>query len=149
MFSEKRRAKKLSHGRRAATAPWVRGILIALAVVPTVGLLLLLGAAALLLKTADPGAHHRAAGVGICFACTMLGGLLAARVAGRRAPVLCGLGTGLALFLLLSLGALLLPSGEVGEASGLLRLLLRLAVIPTALCGALLGSRAKKRRRRH
>ena len=147
MSEAKRRTKKRTKTRAGARlAPWLRGVLIAVPITLGVGLLLLLLATRILLTTKDPGANHRVVGVLICFLCTLLGGWIASRLAGRSAPLLCGAGMGLCLFALLSFAAFFPIGNADPTTSAFLRLGLRVALIPTALCGSFLGAKSKKRK---
>ena len=111
-----------------------------------VGLLLVLITTALLLKTEDPDRYHTVAGILLLYLTALIGGWIANRLYGRRAPVLCGLGMGFAFFLLFTVLALAVPTeGDNGTA---LALLFRTFLIPTAMAGAGLATRSKRRHRK-
>lgn len=120
-------------------------VLYALPVTVLLGALLLLGTTALLLRTADPIRYHTVAGMAALYLVAAMGGHLATRLYGRRAPALCGFFEGLCLMLLLSLPSLYFPTSF---ANGALTLLLRLMILPASWCGALACARKRKMRHR-
>lgn len=144
--------KKPRHTRRTTSegtlrlSTPLRATLFALPVTLLVGLLLLLGATALLLSTKDPDRYHRILSLPMLYLTAFLGGMIAARFAHRRAPFLCGTALGILLAVLFSLLALLLPDTLSANSAGYLKFLLRLVVIPASLLGAVLGAREKKRK---
>ena len=127
-----------------------KSVLIALPVTGAVATLLMLPVTALLLCTANPNAHHTAAGLALLYVAALFGGALATRLHHRRAPLLCGAAMGGAMLLLLILLALLLPSTESGDTVAL-RVGLHALILPCTVAGALLGAKersARPRRRR-
>ena len=125
----------------------LKSVLVALLITVIAALLLLLAATALLLCTKDPGRYRDAVGLGLLYFCAALGGLLATKLHGGRAPLLCGLAMGIALFLLLSLPALFIRHSELNNAA--LALLLRCPLLIAAPLGAILSRHSKKKKHRH
>ena len=109
-----------------------------------VGLLLLLLCTAILLTTEDPNRFSGAVGIAVLCGTALLGGMIVTRLHDRRSALLCGLAEGVALFLVLTVPALLL-SGGGGMATGLLT---RCLVIPCAIAGAVWSARQKRQGRR-
>ena len=150
MFSKRKTAAR----RRRRSAPreddrvlpaMAKSVLFALLGSLLAGLLLLLIFTAVLLTTKDPDRYRPIAGMAALYLTAALGGMLASRIYGRRAPVLCGLFEGLALFLLFTVAALCVP-GDGGNRA--LAFLLRLLVIPASLLGAWLTTKKAERRGR-
>lgn len=141
--SHKRRM--LKNERPQSFSAMMKCVLYALPVTVLLGALLLLGITALLLRTADPNRYHTAVGIAALYLIAAMGGMLATKLYGRRAPLLCGLFEGLCLMLVLSLPSLFLPSSF---ENGALTLLLRLLILPACVCGACLGARKRKMRHR-
>lgn len=134
--------------RKAARKPQQRSVWksapCALALTVAVGLLLLLLSTLALLCTKDPIRHTAIVGALLLYLCAAFGGAACTRLCGKCAPLLSGLLVGVGLYLVLALPALFFK-GEASLAQGLL---LRAPVVLTALGGAALGCREKKRRRR-
>ena len=86
------------------------------------------------------------AGILLLYLTALIGGWIANRLYGRRAPVLCGLGMGFAFFLLFTVLALAIP--VKADHSTALALLFRTFLIPTALAGAALATGSKRRYRK-
>jgi putative membrane protein (TIGR04086 family) len=144
MSAKRKRARRKEVGR---LPPFLSASLRALPITLLLGVGLMLLATALLLKSADPNRYHAAVGLALSYLTAMLGGLIATRQAGRRAPLLCGMTEGAALFILFAVASLFLPATLGAEGSAALKLLLRLPLLPAAVLGALLGGREKARRK--
>ena len=150
MPQQKKKAAK--RPRRAARSQDVRVLpavtkstLLAFGITLAVGLLLLVITTAILLATKDPDRYHAFAGPALLYLTALIGGALAVKLYGRRAPVLCGLSMGICLFLFSTAVALFLPNAGANKA---LALLLRMLILPAAVLGSSLSSRQKKPRRR-
>ena len=124
-----------------------KSILKALPVALLAGILLLLGATALLMTTQDPAKHHASLALTSLYLSALLGGIAATRFCHRRAPAFCGIGIGMLLLLLFSALSILLP-GELAAQDGALGVLARSAVPAASLLGSMLGAKEKKRRHR-
>ena len=138
-----RTRRALVQERPQSFSAMMKCVLYALPVTVLLGALLLLGTTALLLRTADPGRYHTAVGMAALYLIAAMGGHIATRLYGRRAPVLCGFFEGICLMLLLSLPSLFLPSSF---ENGAITLLLRLLILPACMGGAFLCARKRKRR---
>ena len=121
-----------------------KSALIALPITVAVALLLLLLSTLALLCTKDPIRYKTVFGVAVFYLCGAIGGFICTRLCGRQFPLLSGLLVGGGLWCLFALPALLIP-GEVSKLAGLL---LRAPILMSALGGAMLGCREKKRRGR-
>ena len=139
-----RTRRALTAERPQSFSAMLKCVLYALPVTVLLGALLLFGTTALLLRTADPIRYQSVVGIALLYLIAAMGGMLATRLYGRRAPLLCGLFEGICLMLLLSLPSLFFPSSF---ENGALTLLLRLLILPASVCGAWLS--AKKRKMRH
>ncbi len=133
--------------RKAARKPqpssvW-KSALLALPITVAVALLLLLLSTLALLATKDPIRHKTIVGIAVLYLSGAVGGVVCTRLCGRQFPLLSGLLVGAGLFVLFTVPALFLR-GEISKLAGLL---LRAPVVLTALGGAALGCREKKRRR--
>lgn len=116
-------------------------VLLALPFTVLLGAFVLSVSAFLLLRTANP-IHYADAVALLCLYLTaLLGGMLATRLYGRRAPVLCGLGIGILLLLCVSIPTLFLGTGEGGTAAALFT---RLLIPIVSLAGALFVARKRK-----
>ena len=140
------------HGRtlRKAERPqsftaMMKCVLLALPFTVLLGALLLCAGTALLLLTKNPIQYTRLSAMLCLYLTAFGGGMLTTRLYGRRAPVLCGLASGLLLMLCLGIPALFLWQGGVSAATALL---LRLLIPPCSLLGALFATRKRKTRRR-
>ena len=122
-------------------------VLPALPITVAVGLLLLFVTAALLLRTKDPGRYGTPAALAVLYLTALAGGFIAARLAHRRLPLLCGLAEGAFLLVFCTVTGLFLPKTWQGVSGGM-AVLTRSLLFPAAVAGALLGARKKKRRRR-
>jgi hypothetical protein len=111
-------------------------------------LLLLFVTAALLLRTKDPGRYGTPAALAVLYLTALAGGFIAARLAHRRLPLLCGLAEGAFLLVFCTVTGLFLPKTWQGISSGGMAALTRSLLFPAAVAGALQGARKKKRRRR-
>lgn len=138
-----RTRRALAQERPQSFSAMMKCVLYALPVTVLLGALLLLGTTALLLRTTDPSRYHTAVGMAALYLIAAMGGHLATRLYGRRAPVLCGFFEGICLMLLLSLPSLFLPSSF---ENGAITLLLRLLILPACMSGAFLCARKRKRR---
>lgn len=149
MYSQRkpagRQRRTLTAERPQSFSAMMKCVLYALPVTVLLGALLLLGITALLLRTEDPSRYHTATGTAALYVISAMGGMLATRLYGRRAPLLCGLFEGICLMLVLSLPSLFLPSSF---QNGALTLLLRLLILPACVCGAWLCARKRKTRHR-
>ncbi len=132
--------------RPQSLAAMMKCVLLALPFTVLLGALLLCGCTALLLLTQNPIRYTRIAGLLCLYLTAAFGGMLATRLYGRRAPVLCGLTLGLLLMLCLGIPALLLLRSSTGAAAALL---MRLLIPPASLLGALFAARKRKTRRHH
>jgi hypothetical protein len=119
-------------------------VLLALPFTVLLGAFVLCGCAALLLLTPNPIHYARLAGTLCLYLTAALGGMLATRLYGRRAPVLCGLTLGILLLLLLGIPTLFMLHDRTGAAA---TLLMRLLIPFASLSGALLAARKRKTRR--
>ena len=136
--------RRMPRNERPQSFPaMMKCVFCALPVTVLMGALLLLGATALLLRTADPNRYHTVVGVALLYLIAAIGGRNATAFYGRRAPLLCGFFEGICLMLLLSLPSLFLPSSL---ANGALTLLLRLLILPASIGGALFCARKRKTR---
>ena len=117
-----RTRRALTAERPQSFSAMMKCVLYALPVTVLLGALLLFGLTALLLRTADPARYHTAVGLAALYLIAALGGMLANRLYGRRAPLLCGLFEGICLMLVFSLPSLFVPSSF---ENGALTLLLR------------------------
>ena len=144
MYSQRkpagRQRRTLTAERPQSFSAMMKCVLYALPVTVLLGALLLLGITALLLRTEDPSRYHTATGIAALYVISAMGGMLATRLYGRRAPLLCGLFEGICLMLVLSLPSLFLPSSF---QNGALTLLLRLLILPACVCGAWLCARKR------
>ena len=127
--------------RPQSFAAFMKCVLLALPFTVLLGALLLSACTALLLLLQDPIRYTRIAALPCLYLTAALGGMLATRLYGRRAPVLCGLATGALLMLCLALISLF-SSSESSTAAILGRLLVPVA----SLAGALLAARKRKTR---
>ena len=145
--SATRTQRVFAQERPQSFSAMMKCVLYALPVTVLLGALLLLGTTALLLRTEDPIYYKSAVGTVALYLICAMGGHIATRFYGRRAPTLCGFFEGLCLMLLLSIPSLFVPSSL---GNGVLTLLLRLLILPACMCGAYLCARKrKKRHRRH
>lgn len=119
-------------------------VLLALPFTVLLGALLLCTLTALLLLTKNPIHYTRPLGILCLYLTAALGGMLATRLYGRRAPLLCGLTLGALLMLCLGLPALFLPQSSGNAAAALL---MRLLMPVASLAGALFATRKRKMRR--
>ena len=119
-------------------------VLKALPVTVLLGALFLLIATALLLSLQDPVHYRQIAGLGVLYLTAATGGAIATLFYGRRAPVLCGFFEGVCLLVMLAIPSLFTTS----TISPTLALLLRLAVVPSAMLGALVCAGKRKTRQR-
>ena len=124
-------------------------ILLSLPITLAIGMLLLLGSASLLLTTKDPGRYPAVVGPILLYLTALIGGMIAARLAHRRLPLVCGLGHGILLALTIALIALFLPQSEHASSSIGLAALTHAGVVLASLLGSVLSGRQKRRRRRH
>ena len=130
--------------RPQSLAALMKCVLLALPFTVLLGALLLCICTALLLRTQNPIRYTPILGILCLYLTAALGGMLATRLYGRRAPVLCGFLLGILLMLCLGVPALFLQQTATNAAVALfLRLLIPLA----SLAGALLT--AGKRKTRH
>ena len=139
--------RKAARRPRAATPQdrsiW-KSLFSALPIALCSGLLLLLLLALLLLTTEDPGRFGGMGGIAMLYLTALIGGMTCARIHGRRAPLLCGLGMGGLLLLLFTALSLLLPDTLYkNEAKALL---IRAPILPVAVLGALWASRRSRSR---
>lgn len=148
------RKKAARRHRRSVTegGATVKSILWALPITVATGLLLLFIATALLMCASDPDRYHTVAGLALIYLTALIGGFAAVRLNRRSAPLLCGLGEGILLLVLLLAVGLLLPTAlKSGRPTGI-TLLTHGALLLAALIGALLGARPardqRKRKRR-
>ena len=119
-----------------------KSVFLALPIATILGMLLLVLATALLLRSKDPNAYHTAAGLVIIYLVALLGGIITARLHHRQAPLLCGLAMGAVMLFMLVLISLILPDGSHNYTPAM-RLGQHTLILPCAVVGALLG--AKKR----
>lgn len=144
-----RRHRRTSDREGAPTLCTVcKRVLPALPITVAVGLLLLFAAAALLLLTGDPGRFEIAAALAVLYLTALAGGFVAARLAHRRLPLLCGMIEGLFLLIFCTVTGLFAPQAWQSGVSGGLAALTRVLLLPTAVTGALIGARRKSRRYR-
>lgn len=154
------------HNKKKATARWriattegepitpvtvLRSALFALLISAPVGLLLLLLSTALLLFTPDPIRFHTPVAIGILLLTALLAGDLCARLHARRAPLFCGITTGLMLLGTTLLLPLLIGGTEHSSLGGVGVLLHALLPVLTTV-GAFLGARPRnetKHRRKY
>lgn len=142
----RRHHRTTSEPGAAALPAMLKSVLVALPLTMIAGLLLLLGATALLLCTKDPDRYHDAVGLALLYLTAALGGLLATKLYGGRAPLLCGLAIGACLFVLFTIPALFVRESEFDNAA--LALLLRSLLLIAAPMGAMLARPKKKKRKR-
>lgn len=146
------RTKKAARRRRRTVTEretTVKSILLALPVTVATGLLLLFITTALLLCTGDPDRYHTVAGYVLIYATAFIGAFAAVRINRRRAPLLCGLGAGASLLLLITVVGLCLPAAWRNTTPVALSLLTHALLLPAALLGAFAAARKAERRRRH
>jgi len=117
-----------------------KSVFLALPIAAAIGLLLLLPVTALLLRSKDPNAYHTAAGLTLLYLVTLLGGIIAARLHHRRAPLFCGLAMGSAILLTLLVLSLILPDSAHSYTPAL-RVGQHALLFPAAVAGALLGAK--------
>ena len=131
--------------RPQSFAAFLKCVLLALPFTVLLGALLLSACTALLLQLQDPIRYTRIAALPCLYLTAALGGMLTTRLYERRAPVLCGLATGLLLMLCLALPVLLWAKDAHTPASILWRLLVPMA----SLAGAVFTARKRKTRPAH
>ena len=131
--------------RPQTLAAMMKCVLLALSCTLLLGALLLCMCTALLLLADNPIHYAPVLGVICLYLTSALGGLLATRLYGRRAPVLCGLTLGILLMLCLGLPALFFTQSTTNAATALL---LRLLIPLFSLTGAILATRKRKTRPR-
>ncbi len=145
--SPSRQGRALRNTERPQSfAAMMKCVLLALPLTVLLGALLLCILTALLLLTPNPIRYTRITGILCLYLTAALGGMLATRLYGRRAPLLCGLTLGLLLMLCLSIPALFLAQEGSNAAAALL---MRLLIPAASLAGALLATRKRKTRRSH
>ena len=142
--SRQGRAGRVTERPQSFTA-MMKCVLFALPFTVLLGALVLCACTALLLLTPNPIRYTRAMGTACLYITMALGGMLATRFYGRRAPILCGLALGCMLMLLLGLPTLFLLQDESNAAAALL---LRLLSPLASLVGALFVARKRKTRAR-
>lgn len=121
-------------------------VLLALPFTVLLGALVLCTLTAILLLTPNPIHYATVPAILTLYLTAALGGVLATRIYGRRAPILCGLTTGLLLMLCLGIPSLFLTQ-SAGNAAA--TLLMRLLIPVASLAGALIAARKRKTRRSH
>ena len=144
-------SKKAAKRRRRTVSEkeeTIKSVLRALPVTAGIGLLLLFITAALLMQTSDPHRHHAVAGYALVYVTAFAGAFTATRINRRRAPLLCGLGEGAALLILITVAGLCLPNAPAGGISAGASLLMHALLLPASLLGAFTAARQSKRRRR-
>ena len=142
-----RRTRRQTKNTARTLPALMKSVLLALPVTLAIGLLLVFISTAILLSTNDPDRFRPVAGLIALYLTALLGGMLATAFYGKCSPILCGLCEGLLLCILTAIPALFLQQ----QGKGALFLLLRGALIPLSLFGALLCAKkpTKHRKRRH
>ena len=143
----RRRAPADREGATSLSAVFKR-VLSAQPITAAVGLLLLFAAAALLMLTKDPGRHCGAVSIAVLYLTALVGGAVAVRLCHRRSPLLCGILEGAFLLIFCTVIGLFLPETWKSDVSGGFAVLMRALLIPTAVAGAFLGARRKRKRHR-
>ncbi len=146
MFNRQKSPSRQGRASRKAQRPqsptaMMKCVLLALPFTVLLGALLLCICTALLLLTQNPIHYARVPAILCLYLTAALGGTLATRLYGRRAPVLCGLTLGLVLMLCLGIPALFLNKGSTNAAAALL---MRLLIPFASLAGALFAARKRK-----
>ena len=126
----------------------IKSVLRALPVTAGIGLLLLFITAALLMQTRDPHRHHAVVGYALVYLTAFAGAFTATRINHRHAPLLCGLGEGVALLILITVAGLCLPDALTGGISAAASLLMHALLLPASLLGAFAAARQPRRKRR-
>jgi hypothetical protein len=139
--SPSRQGRALRNAERPQSlAALLKCVLLALPFTVLLGALLLLICTALLSLSPNPIRYTRVAALLCLYLTAALGGMLTTRLYGKRAPIPCGLASGVLLMLCLALPALFSPQGAAGT------LIVRLLVLPAALVGAVIAARKRKTR---
>lgn len=141
--ARQRRARRQAE-RPQSLAAMMKRVLLALPFTVLWGAFMLCGCTALLLLLPNPIRYARTAGLLCLYLTAAFGGMLATRLYGRRAPLLCGLASGLLLTLCLGAPALFLLHSNTNAAAALL---MRLLTPIASLLGALFAARKRKTRR--
>ena len=141
------RTKPSSHKaqRPQSFTALMKCVLLALPLAVLLGAFVLLLCTLLLSLTQDPIRYTDAAGIFCLYLTAALGGMLATRLYGRRAHVLCGFFSGVLLMLCLGVPSLFLMHPDTNAAQALM---LRLMIPLASLAGALLFAKKRKARRR-
>ena len=127
--------------RPQSFAAFLKCVLLALPFTVLLGAFVLSVSAFLLLRTANPIHYADTVALIGLYLTALLGGMLATRLYGRRAPVLCGLSTGILLLLAVSIPTLLLSTGE---SSAAMAIFTRLLIPFLSLAGAMFVARKRK-----
>ena len=125
-----------------------KSVFLALPIAIILGMLLLVLATALLLRSKDPNAYHTAAGLVIIYLVALLGGIITARLHHRQAPLLCGLAMGAVMLFMLVLISLILPDGSHSYTPAV-RFGQHALMLPCTITGALLGAKKHTVKPRH
>ena len=137
-----RRTRRQAKDTARTLPAMMKSVLLALPVTLAIGLLLIFITTAVLLSTTDPDRYRSVAGLILLYATAFLGGVLATAFYSKHSPVLCGLCEGLLLCLITAIPALFV---HTGESNGALVLLMRCALLPFSLLGAMLCARKPKK----
>ncbi len=142
-----RRTRRKTQSEPRTLSAMLKSVLLALPASAAVGLLLLVITTAVLLSTKDPDRYRPAAGLVLLYLTAFIGGVLATALYQKRSPVLCGLCEGILLLIVTAIPALILQDTTASNTAQLL--LLRCALPPISLGGAMLCAKKTKKRRKY